>query len=266
MVADTLSPPALPAPMRRSPSRPGLRALLAALALPLALAACEDGPTGPTAHVHPAGGRLWAAVVAPRDLPDARAWLAPLADGGGAGEEAARGVRGLLDEARTLRRRGALQEALLREEEALRAAAAGFSAPPARRVVVDALEGVDRWIGAAEGALQAGPLPEVEAGVAEVRASRGAAESALAEGDTLAAVRYLAAAASRARRHAPDAVALRAFARAGEVVRGGALSRTDSLRAERLLRHAREAVLTGDPERAFRRAVYALQLVEGDGG
>lgn len=251
--------------MRRSPRKTGLRALLAALALPLALAACEDGPTGPTAHVHPAGGRLWAAVVPPRELPDARTWLAALGREGGAGGEAARGARALLDEARSLRRRGALREALLREDEAMRAAAAALSAPPERRVVADALEGVDRWLGAADGALGAGPLPEVEEAVAEVRAARGDAARALAGGDTLAAVRHLATAASRARRHAPEAVALRAFARAGEVVRAGALSRSDSLRAERLLRHAREAVLTGDPERAFRRAVYALQLVEGNG-
>ncbi|HEV2146025.1 MAG TPA: hypothetical protein VGR37_01265, partial [Longimicrobiaceae bacterium] len=59
-------------------------------------------------------------------------------------------------------------------------------------------------------------------------------------------------------------VALRAFERAEAMVRehGRTLPRTQAARVERLLGWAREAVLTDDPERAFRRAVYALQLVE----
>jgi hypothetical protein len=244
--------------MRASLCRTGTAFVLACALL---LAGCEDAPTASTAHVQSAGGRLWVAVSPPRALPDARTWLPFLERGdGGTGR-----VEAFREKARRLRWRGALEEAARAEEEAARVAAASLSRAPGARVVGEALAGVDAWLGAAERALASAPSRELARGVLAVRAAREAAARALSRADTLGSVARLAAAAERARAHSPGAVALRVFARAEARMRAGKLSRADSLRAERLLRHAREAILTGDSRRAFRRATYALQLVDTAG-
>jgi len=247
--------------MTRTSSRTSrLRALARTALCALALAACDEGPLAPGAQVQTAGGRLWAAVPAPRDLPDERTWLPYVASRGGAGEVRLRAVHARRDLARHLRRKGDFPGALHAEEEAVRLGAAAVTVVPPRAAVARALGGVDAWLDDAGRVLLAGDVPELAEAVDGVRADRAAAAAALAGGDTLAAVRHLSAASVRARREGPAAVALRLFERAEAAVRGSQLARADSLRAERLLHHAREAILTGEPGRAFHRAAYALQL------
>ncbi|MBV9774016.1 MAG: hypothetical protein JO040_08710 [Gemmatimonadetes bacterium] len=246
-------------PIRRSD---WIRVLLPAVACLGLLAACDEGPTGPGSQAQPAGGRMWVAVALPRDLPDDRTWLPFLSAGKGTPSPALQRVQALQETAKKLRKRGDLEGSLRKEEEASRVAAASLTAPPPRAAVADALASLDRWTGRAEEAYERHPLQELSDGLGAVRQERDAAAAALTRGDTLAAVGHLAQAAAEARQHSPAAVALRVFARAEEVVKSGRLPKEEAARADRLLRYARDAVLTGDPDRAFRRAVYALQLVE----
>ncbi|HEU0016237.1 MAG TPA: hypothetical protein VFQ45_21335, partial [Longimicrobium sp.] len=51
---------------------PALRTLGAVLLL--ALAACEDDPTGPDSYVQVAGGATWVAVAEPPGMPRAETW------------------------------------------------------------------------------------------------------------------------------------------------------------------------------------------------
>lgn len=223
----------------------------------LALAACEDAPTAPGAQVQSAGGKLWVAVPAPRALPESRTWLPYLAGS----DSAALRVAKLRDQARRLRWKGEPEEAIRREGEASRLAAASLSAAPDARTLAEAVAAVDGWLGAAERAAAAVDSPELAAGVAGVREARGAVAARLEAGDTLGAVPHLDRAAALAREHTPGAVALRLVDRAEALVDARALSRADAARARHLLRHAREALITGDPNRAFRRAAYALQIL-----
>lgn len=237
--------------------KPAPRLLLAACAL--ALAACEDAPTSPTAYRHPAGGTTWVAVSSPRGLPESRTWL-PFVQGRA---DAAKRVEVLREEARRLRGSGELEAALRAEEAAHRLAAASVDRAPDAATLLQGFAAVDAWIGAAGRAVVSTPSPELEEAVAEVRRERARAGTLLAAGDTTGAVVHLSGAAAAARAHAPGAVALRIYARADSLVRTAGLSRGDSIRAVRLLRHTREAILTGHSGRAFRRAAYALQLVDG---
>jgi hypothetical protein len=242
----------------------GLRALLAPACCCLAMAGCQDDVTGPSGRTHPAGGRMWAAVTVPGALPDDRTWLPFLGARKGERSPARERVEALRGKAREHRRAGRLEEALRAEELAAQTAAGALAKTPDRATVGGALEALDAWAAEAEGVLEGARVPELDAALAGVRSARLAADSALAQGDTLAAVGHVARAASAAREQAPAAVALRAFERAEAVVRerGEALPRVQRERVERLLGWARDAVFTGDPERAFRRAVYALQLLE----
>ncbi len=240
-----------------------LHALAPLLCCSLALAACRDDLTGPVTHAQSAGGRLWVAVTPPRDLPDAGTWLPFLsAVKGGKDGAAALRVKALRDEARRLRRGGDPEGSVRAEEQAAQAAAGSLAVVPDRLTMTAALEAVDDWTREAEEADATGAVPELKAALEEVRSARAGAAGALARGDTLEAVGHLSRASAAARRQAPDAVALRVFARVEAAVRERALPPSDAKRAARLLGWARDAVLTGDPERAFRRAVYALQLVE----
>jgi hypothetical protein len=245
-------------------STAGLRALLAPACCCLVLAACQDDLTGPSAQAHPAGGRMWVAVTPPRGLPDERTWLPFVSARKGESTPAMLRVQAMREEARRLRRDGDLDGALRAEERAAETAAGALAAVPDRATMAAALGSVEAWLREAEAVLDAGQVPELAAGLATVRAAHDGAAASLARGDTLEAVGHLARASAAAREQAPAAVALRLFARTEAVVRARQqeMPKAQAQRAERLLRWARDAVLTGDPERAFRRAVYALQLVE----
>lgn len=248
----------------RSTRLNGLRAFLAPACCCLALAACQDDLTGPSAQAHPAGGRMWVAVSPPRGLPDERTWLPFLSARKGERAPAVLRVQALREEGKRLRRAGDLDAALRVEERAAETAAGALAAAPDRATMAAALGATDAWVRQAEAVLDGGEVPELAAGLATVRAARDGAAASLERGDTLEAVGHLARASAAAREQAPAAVALRIFARTEAVVRERQreMPKAQAERAERLLRWAREAVLTGDPERAFRRAVYALQLVE----
>lgn len=248
----------------RSTRPAGLRALAASALCCLAFAGCRDDATGPTGQAHPADGRMWVAVSAPGGLPDDRTWLPFLAPRKGERTPAAARVHTLREKGKRLRKEGDLEGALRAEELAAQTAAGALARVPDDATVAAALHALGAWTREAEGRLEGMDLPELAAAVDAVRASREGAAAALARGDTLEAVGHLARASTAAREQGPDAVALRAFARAEAIVRGRGreMPARERARVERLLRWSREAVLTGDPERAFRRAVYALQLVE----
>lgn len=242
----------------------GLRALLRPALFCLALSACQDDVTGPSALVQPAGGKTWVAVRAPAGLPDDRTWLPFVSARKGERTAVSLRVQALREEGKRLRREGDLEGARRTEETAAQTAAGGLAVAPDAPTVSAAVEALEAWSREAEAALDGGEVPELAAALETVRGARADAAGALARGDTMEAVGHLARGATAAREQAPAAVALRVFARAEAVVREreAVMPREEAARAERLLRWAREAVLTGDPERAFRRAVYALQLVE----
>lgn len=249
--------------MRSTPPA-GLRALAASACCCLALAGCRDDVTGPSAQAHPAGGRMWAAVSPPGGLPDDRTWLPFLSARKGERTPAAERVEALRQKGRLLRKTGDLDGALRAEQLAAETAAGALAKAPDARTVGAALDALDAWAREVEGKLEETRVPELAASLETVLSSREGAAAALARGDTLEAVGHLARASSAAREQAPDAVAVRVFARAEAIVREHErdMPARERARAERLLRWSRDAVLTGDPERAFRRAVYALQLVE----
>ncbi|MET0399525.1 MAG: hypothetical protein ABW277_22230, partial [Longimicrobiaceae bacterium] len=116
--------------LMRSTRPKGLRALLAPACCCLALAACQDDLTGPSAQAHPAGGRMWVAVSPPRGLPDERTWLPFLSARKGERTPAVLRVQALREDAKRLRRAGDLDAALRAEERAAETAAGALAAVP----------------------------------------------------------------------------------------------------------------------------------------
>ena len=134
----------------RSTRPSGLRALLAPACCCLVIAACEDDLTGPSAHAHPAGGRMWVAVTPPRGLPDDRTWLPFVSARKGESAPAALRVQGLREEGKRLRREGDLEGALRAEELAAETAAGGIARTPDRATMLAALGSLEAYIGAVD--------------------------------------------------------------------------------------------------------------------
>jgi hypothetical protein len=226
----------------------------------LALAACDDSPTGPTSYAHVADGRTWVAVAEPAGLAAVESWLPYV----GAGPAAER-VRVLRAEAVAARSAGRVEDARALEAEAFAAAGAALERTPGSDVLRPALAALDAWTMRAAGRLDVDP----DAGLAEAAAEVGdlhrAAQASLARGDTAAAVAEITRASSLAREWSPVSVGLRLLARAEDRLDAGGASGETALRARRLLAGAREGLATGDSVRAVRRALYALQLLEADG-
>ena len=231
-------------------------AVLCAAAL-LAVSACDDGPTGPTSYVQVAGGQAWVAVAEPRGLPRAETWLPYLSP------EHRAGVDALRARAHRARAAGRPEEALRLEAQALREAAAGVAHAPDAGRVLGALAALEAWTDRARARLELGAHPELAAAAASVAARAQAARAALDAGDTAAAVRHLSEGTLAAREQSPIAVGLRLLAIAEARLQAGAASSATERNVRALLLGARAGLASGDSIRALRRAVYALQLLEG---
>jgi hypothetical protein len=231
-------------------------AVLCAAAL-LAVSACDGGPTAPTSYVQVAGGQAWVAVAEPRGLPRAETWLPYLSPAHRAGVDALR-VR-----AQRARAAGQPEEALRLEAQALREAAAGVARAPDAGRMLGALAALEAWTDRARARLELGAHPELAAAAASVAARAQAARAALDAGHTAAAVRHLSEGTLGAREQSPMAVGLRLLASAEARLQARAASGAAERNARALLLGARAGLASGDSIRALRRAVYALQLLEG---
>lgn len=227
------------------------------------LAACEDAPTVPRAYVHPAEGTLWVAITVPPGLPDLQSWTPYLRGAGPQRAATLRRVRALQSDAERARRAGDLDRALRLEEEALRLAADALPAVPDVRAFPRSFTALDAWLDRAETQLAEVSLPQLETAVQAVRTEHGAAERALQAGDTAAAVLHLGTAALRVREYEPSAVALRVLERATQRLEAQSPDDVNAVRARRLLANARAALLERQDTRALQRALYALQIADG---
>jgi len=222
------------------------------------LAACDDGPTAPGVYSHATNGHVWTAVRVPASVPTLRTWLPYLRPASADAEGALRQVRALQGEADRVRRDGDGEAATQKEMEASLLAARSLTQLPPPYVLTMALAGLQQW---GETAAAAG-AEDLRAPAVEVNDRRAAAAAALERGDTLAAIAEIVTASAVAHSLAPAAVASRALAEAERTLAARSARDADAARATRLLRNAREALASGDDARAFRRALYALQLAD----
>jgi hypothetical protein len=233
---------------------------LACAALALLLAACGDGPTAPTSFAQVIAGRTWVAVAAPDGLPSAETWT-PFVPR--AGEAYAR-LREMKEQAAHARKAGDAEGARSVDEAAALLAAGAVAGDPGAEPVLRADAALERWEANAAARLASGSYPGLDSAVVDVHRFRAEAAVALARRDTASGAVSLTRAAARARDWAPQAVALRVLAAAEARADARGTASPEVVRARRLLRTSREAVATGDYVRAFRRAVYALQMLDAD--
>jgi hypothetical protein len=240
-----------------------LRLLGSLLGLAL-LSGCHDSPTLPDAIQRLAGGEEWVAVSAPQELPRLETWLPYLSRESEGGRAAYRRVRELDRLSQAAQREGRLTVAGELRREAQRVAVVALERQPDARVVQRALHSIEFWCDrvAAQVELRAGS--ELGEAHAQVMAARTLATEQLLRGDTASAVLLIAAAAERIREHTPEAVALRVLQRAQERLDPTALEADAADRAGHLLGNARQELISGDPRRALQRALYALQILEGN--
>ncbi|MBW3573155.1 MAG: hypothetical protein KY467_18825 [Gemmatimonadetes bacterium] len=236
------------------------RAPAAALAALLLLAACDDGPTGPTSYVQHAAGGAWVAVVEPAGMPRVESWL-PYVD---ARTEAGGTLRQMRERAARLRLAGQVEEALRREDVAMRLAAGSLTRAPEPARLLAGAAALDEWADRARARLQTGSYPALAAAALAVAGEAEAARASLAVGDTGRAVLHLTRGAIAAREHAPLSVGLRLMAAVETRLASGVGESAGVRRARHLLADARDGLATGDSVRALRRAVYALQLLDAE--
>jgi hypothetical protein len=240
--------------------RPYRRALAASAAL-LLLAACDDGPTGPTSYVQQAAGGVWVAVAEPAALPRVETWLPYVGEG-----QPSATLRDMRDRAARARSAGRVEEAMALEDEMMRVAAASLARTPEPARLLAAAAALDQWVERARARLALGSYPELAASTLLVAAEADAARGALARGEAARAVQHLTRGTLAAREHAPVAVGLRLMAAVEARLGGGGAGESPGVRrARHLLADAREGLATGDSVRALRRAVYALQLLDAEG-
>lgn len=238
---------------------PRLRIGIAALAAALLVGACSDAPTMPAAMQQIAGGEAWIAVPAPEGLPDLSTWMPLLESESGARMR----VEALSARATAARLDGDVEHAAALEREAVGAAVRFITVSPDAEVISRAMDAIGRWRHAVGEDVDPRVYPGVAATSASVGEAMAAAETALAEGDTVSALLWISDAAAGIREHTPAAVALRVLGRAESQLRASGVRGPVLERAVHLIRSARHELVDGDPSRALRRALYALQLAEG---
>lgn len=226
------------------------------------LAACEDSPTAPDIIRMAANGSLWAAVAVPAGTPEAATWLPFLSPSSDSASDRA-AVSELLRSARAHRNSGEIAAALEAAAEASRRAAAAVAVSPPPPVLIGALGALDRWADRTAREFGESGLPWGPHAVEDVRARAAAARTALARGDTFAAVVSLDEGAAVLRMHAPEAVAVRVLDEADQLLADAELPPTTRRRAARLLHNARAGLAAGDGGKALHRALYVLQLAAG---
>lgn len=239
------------------------RALGAVLVLALA-SGCRDAPTVPASLQQLAGGEEWVAMPAPPGLPTLESWLPYVERSTPEGRAAHARIRALAGQAELARADGRLEEASLLERESQRMAVLALARYPEPRVLQEALFAVDFWADRVESEVALDEAPEMADALDEVRDSHGRAALLLERGDTTSAVLHLSEASERIRAFTPTSVALRVLARVEERLRARPTRDSGVRRALHLLASSRQELLTGDPRRALRRALYALQLAHGN--
>lgn len=244
----------LPPPARRI----GLTAFAALL-----LSGCADSPTMPGAVQQIAGGDAWLAVPVPESLPTLDVWMRYVPRSGPDDSRTISRVRSLQTEARRARAEGRLEWADEVEREATRLAVLAFDGSLDPVVLAEGLRAVKAWADGVEAGIDFEVYPEMAMSLRRVRRAHDVAGAALASGDTTTAVLQLADAAEVVRAHAPAAVTLRALGQVEARLREREYQSRTVERAVHLVRSARLELVAGDPARALRRALYALQLVEG---
>jgi hypothetical protein len=238
------------------------RARQLVLAAALALAACEDAGTGPTSYVQVVSGGAWVAVAEPPGMARPDTWLAWLPAEGPAGAN----VRQLRDAAGRARSAGRIEEWLALEDDALRLAAGSLARAPDPVRILGPLAALEAWTERARERLATGRYPALAAAADVVAAEAAAARRALAAGDTVTAVGHLANGTIAARRMSPLGVGVQMLVAVERRLGPPRAQESANLkRARHLLAGAREGLATGDSQRALRRAVYALQLLEEEG-
>lgn len=234
----------------------------AALTL-FALGACTDLPSSPTALRILADGRQWVAVAPPERLPDVAMWL-PYVSGAAEGGGAAAEVGALQAAAERARREGNPGRAADLRGRALATAVRSLSRSPEPAVFESALGALDQWTARARSTAVA-EADALASAVSAVETGRARAAAALTAGDSTAAVAYLGGASEIVREWSPAEVALRVLARAEEAMVSSTRGAASRERVRHLARSARQELVDGDPVRALRRALYALQLAAGGG-
>lgn len=243
-------------------STPFGRTLLAAAGM-LLIGGCQDLPTTPEAVQQIAGGAAWVAVPEPANLPTLDTWLPYVADGRVGETPVVSRIRMLREESRGALAEGRLAWAAELDREAIRLAVLSLDRPLDVGVLFDGLHALDVWIRQVETTVDLGVYGEMGESLEMVRRSRAIAAAAIETGDTTTAVLRISDAAERVRSHAPMHVALRVLGRVEARIRERESESATAARALHLVRSARLELVSGDPTRALRRALYALQLVEG---
>lgn len=246
-----------------SRSRIGPRALIPLCAV-LVLGACKDAPTGPRMVQQGAGGEEWVAMTLPAGLPSLATWL-PYLESDRQGHAKLEVVHRLRRDAALEREAGRYGAASALTRDATRAALGSIAKPPDPLVLVQAVAALRVWSERVRLDVPLDRHPELAASWQAVESAREAAEAALLEGDTLAAVHAIGAAAERIVEHSPAAVVLRVVERAEARLAANDLPVPQRERAAHLLGTARQEMHVGDHVRALRRALYALQIADGNG-
>lgn len=210
-----------------------------------------------------ADGRQWVAVAPPEQLPDLATWL-PYVSGETASGSVLAEVRELQRRAEQARASGELQRAAELRRLAVETAVHSLARLPEPRVFEAGLVAVDQWVVRARTTVVA-DASALAAAVIEVEQERTRTAEALAAGDSAAAVVHLAAASERIRDWSPAEVALRVLERAEAAMVSSARGAASRERVRHLAQSARRELVEGDPVRALRRALYALQLAAGSG-
>lgn len=236
------------------------RVAVTAVAL-LAIAGCRDAPTMPDPVQQLAGGEAWVAIPEPTGLPSLDALLPYVGDGPAA--PVVPRLRALAAAARQARLDGQLDRAIELDREAVHLAVASLERPPDAALLFGALHALGEWSDRVERGVDVKAYPEIASSVRLVRRSSDAAREAMERGDTAVALLRTMHAAEAVRAHSPTTVALRVLGRAESRLRAHEGRSEAVARAIHLVRSARRELVAGDPSRALRRALYALQLIEG---
>lgn len=239
------------------------RSLVPGLALCLLLVGCKDAPTVPASLQQLAGGQEWVAIHAPRDLPTAQTWAAYIDRQTDSGRAALLRVQELSRRGSEARSHGDLAAAAALEREAERIAIASLSRYPEPAKLQRSLLAVDAWRGLVQADVALERSPELTEALHRVDSARNRSAALLAQGDTTGAVLLLAEASDQIRAFTPTAVALRVLEKVEQRLLTSENRSSAVERALRLLSASRQELLSGDPHRALRRALYALQLADG---
>lgn len=251
-------PPRCVLPIPMSAARPVLVAILALFAV----AGCRDAPTMPHALQQIAGGEAWVAIPEPAGLPGLGALL-PYVGAGPAAAPVLPRLRALEAEAREARVDGRLDRARELERRAVGLAVASLERAPDPRLFYESLHGLAEWSGRVDATVDLRVYPDIAASLRLVQRATAGAWDALESGDTSTAVLRMMRGAEAVRAHGPTAVALRVLGRAESRLRQHEIRTVIVDRAIHLVRSARQELVAGDPSRALRRGLYALQLLEG---